>query len=255
MHVTSGGRRVVARVNPRWQSDELPSGFVFALSDALRRPGTFTATEFAQLVAVWEHRSEKHAGDFERYVSRAWNRNRAPLGGEGFAAYEINERGAPPVSRGLTQASGAQNVEWAEPANLWSARFEPVDLPPGVVPPAIEHLARDQAKRLGVDAGPCAAALVTAIGSLVPAGNQMQMRQHDLGWKVKPILWTALVGEPGTNKSSIIKYATETVRSIEKTWAKELTIWAAAFNWRNWQSRNSTRTSREQICKPTANCA
>ena len=39
------------------------------------------------------------------------------------------------------------------------------------------------------------------LGSLVPAGNQMQMRQHDPDWKVKPILWTALISEPGTNKS------------------------------------------------------
>ena len=191
-----------------WQGGESPSEYVFALATALRPSGAFTVTEFAQLVAVWEHRSETHADDFERYVSRAWNRNPAPLGGEGFDPHVLPAR-------------GAGKIEWNEPADLWSARFEPVDLPAGVVPQAIECVARDQAKRLGVEAGACAAALVTAIGSLVPAGNQMQMRQHDTGWTVKAILWTAIIGEVGENKSATLKAATNPVIDIEKEWAKQ----------------------------------
>ena len=191
-----------------WQGGESPSEYVFALATALRPSGAFTVTEFAQLVAVWEHRSETHADDFERYVSRAWNRNPAPLGGEGF-------------DPAVLPARGSEKIEWNEPADLWSARFEPVDLPAGVVPQAIECVARDQANRLGVEAGACAAALVTAIGSLVPAGNQMQMRQHDTGWTVKAILWTAIIGEVGENKSATLKAATNPVIDIEKEWAKQ----------------------------------
>jgi hypothetical protein len=211
-----------------WQDGESPSEFVYALANALRRPGTFSLTEFAQLVAVWEHRSETHADDFERYVSRAWNRSPAPLGGEGFD----------PI---VLPARGAEKIEWNEPPDLWSARFEHVDLPPGVVPQAIECAARDQAKRLGVEAGACAAALVTAIGSLVPAGNKMQMRQIDTGWTVKPILWTALIGEPGSRKTPIWEYATKLVLAIESNWAKQ---YAAERRDYDWQSENKKRATK-----------
>jgi Protein of unknown function (DUF3987) len=211
-----------------WQGGESPSEYVFALATALRPSGAFTVTEFAQLVAVWEHRSETHADDFERYVSRAWNRNPAPLGGEGFD----------PV---VLPAHGAEKIEWAAPADLWAARLEPIDLPAGVVPQAIECVARDQAKRLGVEAGACAAALVTAIGSLVPAGNKMQMRQIDTGWTVKPILWTALIGEPGSRKTPIWEYATKLVLAIESNWAKQ---YAAERRDYDRQSENKKRATK-----------
>jgi Protein of unknown function (DUF3987) len=206
------------------QSDESPSGMVFALAGVLRGHGDFTITEHAQLVAVWEHQSKNHAHEFERYVANAWNNNRTKTGSirnHGFDAIEIDESKAPAPARSNTQPSGTPKIEWNEPADLWLARFEPVDLPAGVVPEVIERAARDQAKRLGVEAGACAAALVTAIGSLVPAGNKMQVKQFDTEWKVKPILWTALIGEPGSRKTSIWEYATKAVIAIESNWAKQ----------------------------------
>lgn len=162
---------------------------------------------------MWDHKSVKHADNLaadRRSVQRAWD-NAEGAGTESFRDESAN----------VPMAKGAEKIEWAEPADLWSARFEPVDLPPGVVPQAIECVARDQAKRLGVEAGACAAALITAVGSLVPAGNKMQMRQRDLDWTVKPILWTAIIGEPGSNKTAILKYATDPVRRIESEWAKQ----------------------------------
>ena len=221
------------------QSDLSPSGFVFALADALRRSGTFTATEFAQLVAVWDQRSVQHADEFERYVSRAWNRNRAPLGGQDFE----DESKAPSSKRTEMPGSTAQQIEWAEPADLWAARFEAVDLPVGAVPHVIECVAHDQARRLGVEAGACAAALLTSIGSLVPAGNQMQMRQRDPDWKVKPILWTALIGEPGTNKSGIFKYATDPVDRVESKWARQYAIERRDYERQNAAKQPTAKTA------------
>lgn len=217
-----------------WQSGESPSEFVFALANVLRRPGNFSLTEFAQLVAVWEHRSETHADDFERYVSRAWNRNPAPLGGEGFDSVVLPAR-------------GAEKIEWNEPADLWSARFEAVDLPAGVVPEVIERAARDRAKRLGVEAGACAAALVTAIGSLVPAGNQLQMRQHDTDWTVKPILWTAIIGEPGSKKTAIWEQATKAVQSIESNWAKKYAVERLDFDRLNENKKRKTKSAKAAV--------
>jgi hypothetical protein len=196
-----------------WQKGLSASEFEFALAWALKRSGNFTATEFAQLHAVWDQRSVKHAGD-QRTVQRAWDNN--PDGTSGFVAEDIAPR-----QKATALAGAAEQTEWGEPTDLWSARFEPVDLPAGVVPQAIECVARDQAKRLGVEPGACAAALVTVMGSLVPAGNQMQMRQRDPDWRVKPILWTALIGDPGSNKSAIVEYATRAATSLETKWAKE----------------------------------
>jgi hypothetical protein len=69
--------------------DGSPSARAWALSGELRQTGEFDITEFAQLVSTWEFRSVKHAHDFERYVSRAWNRNPAPLGGKDFERRQI----------------------------------------------------------------------------------------------------------------------------------------------------------------------
>ena len=81
----------------REPGDGTPSTFVYALAGHLRGPGTFTPFEYVQLVNVWAHQSIKHEDDFERYVSRAWNNNRTPLGGAGFDPVEIDESKAPSV--------------------------------------------------------------------------------------------------------------------------------------------------------------
>jgi Protein of unknown function (DUF3987) len=228
-----------------WQKDVSASGFEFALAWALKRAGCFTSTEFAQLHNAWDHKSETHAGE-RRHVQRAWDNN--PSGASGLDVMGLDESKAPGPSQLDAQTPGAPKTEWGEPADLWAARFEPSDLPAGVVPQAIECLARDQAKRLGVEAGACATALVTAIGSLVPAGNQMQMRQHDTDWKVKPILWTALIGEPGTTKSPIVEYATKTVRANDLKWANKYAIERRDYD----RMLASKQKSKKKAAKDTA---
>jgi hypothetical protein len=177
-----------------WQTDTSGSGYVNALAWILKGTGTFTPTQFGQLVWVWPKASDRSKID-ARYIGKTWAQ----------------------ATPAVQTASGFEDLA---PSDLWAERFTPADLPVGVVPDAIECVARDQARRLGVEAGAPAAALVTAIGSLVPAGNQMQMRQNDTDWKVKPILWTALIGEVGKNKSATLKYATDPVSRIESKWAK-----------------------------------
>ena len=222
-----------------WQNGVSASEFEFALAWVLKRSGDFTSTEFAQLHAVWDHKSVKHSGD-QRTVQRAWDNN--PDGASGFDPHDIAPRR--PVA-----PAAVEKTEWGEPTDLWSARFEAVDLPAGVVPQAIERVARDQAKRLGVEAGACAAALVTVMGSLVPAGNQMQMRQHDPDWKVKPILWTAIIGEPGTNKTAIVGYATRAAISIETKWAKEYAAEQHEYDRMVLSKHKSTKGAKDTAAK------
>jgi hypothetical protein len=97
----------------------------------------------------------------------------------GFEAVEISERPAPPMAR-IPSAKMGDDQTWEnEPNAIFVDHLKPADLPVGVLPDLVEQFARDRALRLGVDAGAPAAALVTTLGSLVPAGNRLQMRQLD----------------------------------------------------------------------------
>jgi hypothetical protein len=137
----------------------------------------------------------------------------------GFEAVEIADR-APSVA-GIPTAKIGNAKAWEnEPNAIFVDHLKPADLPAGVLPDLVERFARDRARRLGVDAGAPAAALVTALGSLLPAGNRLQMRQLDTEWTVKPILWTAIIGPPGSNKSATINAAMGPVQKLQGAWRK-----------------------------------
>jgi hypothetical protein len=197
------------------QVDTSPSGYAFALAGRLGRAGDFNASEFGALLAVWDHRTEKELD--ARYIARAWAHNVATAGASGFDSVTIAERKA---ASGGAAPDALSSTEWGEPADVWMDETNPPDLPPGVVPAIVEAAARDDARRLGIEPGASAAARVVALGSLVPAGNQMQMRQHDTGWTVRPILWGGIFGHPGSNKSATLKYAMAPVFEIEAQAAK-----------------------------------
>jgi hypothetical protein len=149
------------------------------------------------LVVVWPQQRSKPDRDLERDLKRAWARNP-----------EAPAAGGP----------------WDEPTDFWAHDAEPVDLPPGVVPAIIEGAARDHALRLGVEAGGPAAALITAIGSLVHAGNRLQMRQNDTGWTVCPTLWTSIIAVSGANKSATLGYAIDAARSVDTKLKREYVV-------------------------------
>ena len=167
-------------------------------------------------------------GDIERLAvvvdSAERNRENAigcshPLA-PGFEAHEIDDSKAPIVA-GIPAATMNDAGAWEnEPNAIFVDHLKPADLPAGVLPELVEQFARDRARRLGVDAGAPAAALVTALGSLVPAGNRLQMRQLDTEWTVKPILWTAIIGPPGSNKSATINAAMGPVQKLQSMWRK-----------------------------------
>jgi hypothetical protein len=197
------------------QKDVSPSGFSYALAGRLKRAGEFTAIDFGALLRVWDHRSEKEID--ARRIARDWGNN--PMNGtsSGFESREISNRPKSPASG---KVAAAPPTDWNEPTDLWVDNLQPASLPAGVLPDLVERVARDRGLRLGVEAGAPAAALVTVLGSLVPAGNRLQMRQHDPDWRVKPIQWTAIIGPPGSNKSATIGYAVSAVEKLEGEWRK-----------------------------------
>jgi len=64
-------------------------------------------------------------------------------------------------------------------------------------------------------------AAITAFGSLVPAGNTLNLRQNSDEWQVRPTLWTAIIGDPGTNKSAVVNAAVRGPRAVEAAWRSE----------------------------------
>jgi hypothetical protein len=137
---------------------------------------------------------------------------------------EIDEIEAPTAAAPIPTAKSGDVRAWEnEPNAIFVDHLKPADLPAGVLPEVVEQFARDSARRLGVDAGAPAAALVTALGSLVPAGNRLQMRQRDTKWTVKPILWTAIIAPSGSNKSATINAAMDPVKTLQQKWRKTFT--------------------------------
>ncbi len=98
--------------------------------------------------------------------------------------------------------------DWDEPADLWKAkRSPPRDMLDGIVPPFLNAFGRDRARSLGVNQDAITAAAVAVVGSLIPATNRLQMYQNRSSWSVLCVLWTALVGDPGSAKSAAVKAA------------------------------------------------
>ena len=174
---------------PPGHNDESGSGYSFALARCLKQAGDFTPTQFGQLLWVWAHGPD-HSKINRRAIWRDWER-------------------------------AVSEEPWGPPADLWVADSGPIELPDGVVPEIVERLARSGGRRLGVEPGALAAAYVTAFGSLVPAGNRLQMRQFDTDWTVAPILWFMVVGDPATRKSPLLSYAIAPVRAVEAKWRSE----------------------------------
>jgi hypothetical protein len=196
-----------------------------------------------ELVLTWNETHCEPPGDIDRLAvvvdSAEHNRENAigcshPLA-PGFEAHEIDESKAPPVAPTLpTDAPSG----WNEPTDLWVENSKPASLPSYVLPDLVGKTARDRGLRLGVEAGAPAAALVTVLGSLVPAGNRLQMRQRDPDWTVKPIQWTAIIGQPGSNKSATIGYAVSAVQKLESEWRKSFAT--AERNCKISESRRAT---------------
>jgi uncharacterized protein DUF3987/primase-like protein len=142
-------------------------------------------------------------------------------------------------------ASGGSDKNWPEPVNLWPDEEAPPELPEGVVPEIIERWARDRGRRLGVEAGAPAAALVTALGSLVPAGNVLQMRQRDTEWEARAILWMMLVADSASNKSATLGAAMAPIFALEKRWQAKYADAMRAYDAAVEQSKQKKKSKDE----------
>ncbi|NBT41912.1 MAG: DUF3987 domain-containing protein [Alphaproteobacteria bacterium] len=101
-----------------------------------------------------------------------------------------------------------------DPVDLWD-KFDPPELPRGLLPKIIEDFAVLNGKQMGADpAGLAMGALVTCAAA-IPDRVRLKVKQYD-DWFESARIWSALVGPPSTKKSPTIKRATSPLSKLDK---------------------------------------
>jgi Protein of unknown function (DUF3987) len=101
----------------------------------------------------------------------------------------------------------------ADPVDLW-AKFDPPTLPYGLLPDVIERFAFDRGRAMGADMAGVAMSALAVCAAAIPDKVELQVKQHDTGWREAPRLWVALVGGPSSMKSPIMNTAAKPLRRI-----------------------------------------
>lgn len=115
----------------------------------------------------------------------------------------------------------SRDDDFGDPVDLWAEEQAPPDLPPGLLPPVLEHFVTDEAERKGVERGAVALAALITCAAASPAGFQVQVKQNDTGHTEYPILWGALVGPPATRKTPVLNEAVRPLKTIEDKWSEQ----------------------------------
>jgi DNA polymerase I-like protein with 3'-5' exonuclease and polymerase domains len=143
----------------------------------------------------------------------------ADAGGNGHdPGAQGNGQGAGAGGNG--QGAGASTATTAnsrpiEPVDLW-AKFDPPELPRGLLPPDIETFAREQGRIMGTDPAGLAMAALTACAAALPDRIKLRPKKHDTGWRESARIWTALVGPPSTKKTPICRKAMRPIERIDR---------------------------------------
>ncbi|HEY6466752.1 MAG TPA: DUF3987 domain-containing protein, partial [Candidatus Acidoferrales bacterium] len=106
------------------------------------------------------------------------------------------------------------------------AEFAGPKFPLRVLPPTLRSFVDAQQKAMGADPSAIAMAALTAVAGAIHAETIIQAGE---GWWERPILWTALIGQPSTMKSPVIDKAKKPLSDIDnarnKHWRQEYAIW------------------------------
>ena len=106
------------------------------------------------------------------------------------------------------------------------AEFAGPRLPLEVLPPTLRKFVDAEHRAMGADPSAIAMAALTAVAGAMHAETVMRVGE---GWWERPILWTALVGQPSTMKSPIIDKTRKPLSGVDherdKRWRQEFAIW------------------------------
>ena len=98
--------------------------------------------------------------------------------------------------------------------------------PLDVLPPTLAEFVDAEHRAMGADPSAIAMAALTVVAGALHAETKIRVGE---GWWERPILWTALVGQPSTMKSPIIDKTKKPLLSVdqerEKRWKQEYAIW------------------------------
>jgi len=167
----------------------------------------------------------EHGGDFRAAVA-AYSRE----------AGLTQPKRETPASEPPSASAAPAPAPAGDPVDLWG-RFDPPELPHGLLPPIIEEFARVNAAQMGADpAGLAMAALVTCAAA-IPDRVQIKVKRHD-DWTESARLWVALMGPPSAKKSPIISAATGPLCRLDVAMMREWQANVSAY----WALEKSERT-------------
>ena len=106
------------------------------------------------------------------------------------------------------------------------AEFTGPVFPLDVLSPTLAKFVDAEHRAMGADPSAIAMAALTTVAGAMHAQTLIRVGQ---GWWERPILWTALVGQPSTMKSPIIDKTKKPLSSVDherdKRWRQEYAIW------------------------------
>lgn len=106
---------------------------------------------------------------------------------------------------------------WEEPLDFLAddTMTGPPVLRPDHVPAALWGFASDLAARTGADPAAAALAAIVAAASVIPEAWSVQPKRFDTSWKEQARLWGAIVGDPSTLKTPLLRAATAPIDLLE----------------------------------------
>ena len=130
------------------------------------------------------------------------------------ACQEVNGV-ARPFGTGGAEAAAPDDVE---PVDLWR-RYDPPELPKGLLPLVIERFAFATGHIMGADPAGLAMAALAVCASAISDDIVVRVKRHDT-WTEAARLWVGLVGQPSTKKSPIMNAAGGPLRRLDHEKAK-----------------------------------
>jgi hypothetical protein len=105
--------------------------------------------------------------------------------------------------------------EGCDPVDLWG-KFDPPELPTGLLPKDIEKYALVEGANMGCDPAGLAMAALVACAAATPEIIKLQVKEHDEFWTEPARMWAALVGDPSTKKTPALNQAKWPIDRIDR---------------------------------------
>ena len=99
------------------------------------------------------------------------------------------------------------------PVDLWG-KFDPPDLPRGLLPPLIEEFAFTMGEQMGADPAGIAMSCLCVCGAAISDAIKVKVKRH-ADWYEAARIWVCIVGAPSTKKTQILSAATRPLCAID----------------------------------------